>query len=105
MALVALFSAFDATFRDYSARFGALTEAEFARLNDRMDTLRLLSRVVLFGGFFPLDAATAILGFREWRRVGGATPLVVAILAALLGVSAALLTALAAAMPSGRMIG
>lgn len=93
--------AFDA----YSRHFGTLTEAQFHRANEIMDELHFWARNVLWFGIAPLDVVTFVLAIRARRRGAGRGAVVVAVLVVLIALALAALLALAAAMPSGGMIG
>jgi|SRR5215468_3979823 len=93
--------AFDA----YSRHFGTLTEAQFHDANAVMDRLHAWSRAVLWAGIAPLDVATFVLAIRARRRGAGWGAVAVAVLVVLVALALAALLALAAAMPSGGMVG
>jgi len=93
--------AFDA----YSRDFGTLTEEQFHRANEVMDRLHFWTRTVLWVGIAPLDVVTFVLAVRARWRGAGKGAVVVAVLVVVIALALAALLALAAAMPSGGMIG
>jgi len=93
--------AFDA----YSRHFGTLTEAQFHDANALMDRLHGWGRMVLWAGIAPLDVATFVLALRARWRGAGWPAVAVAVLVVLIALALAALLALAAAMPSGGMVG
>jgi len=93
--------AFDA----YTRHFGTLSEEQFHEANEVMDQLHGWTRTVLWAGIAPLDVVTFVLAIRARCRGAGAGAVVVAVLAVAIALALAALLALAAAMPSGGMIG